>query len=572
MTRSCPRRSPPGPWRRSWSALLLAPLLAGLLVSCADKPTEPINPADTPSAHGDGHHSHGRYSHITWVPRPDIGSFAVEFTYQAAFRRGYSTCYTWTGSSFATTPCTGPNGRAGTGDIILETIAPLGSPLRFGDGQETGRLHFLVTSMNPSPVAAQDWIFVVALDPNTGTPNIIHSYSTNGPFVANNYDCCRISGLRNVGDTYGVQTIVTPGTGNRSPVSNLPPIRNVVRGGVQTWGVPANDADGDPLRWSLTSVAATGLFGAQPALMSIDPGTGVVSWNTDGRDLGLYWSNITIEELNPDGSVKGFVGVDYLINLVETTPGNTPPLFTSPTFCSGSVSTTVNQPLSFTVAASDPDAGDVVTLVGSGIPAGATFSPGPAANPASTQFSWTPPTTGPRLVTFTATDPAGAQTLCPITIQVREPDPDPDTLTVNVRINPATINLATKRDEGLLLVSILSTGDFDAGSVNAAGLTLGDGQGNDLPISTDANGRTLSMMRDVNGDGRPDLVVGFCVCALVDADALGLATTELVLLGSLRDGKRIRGTATVRVIDEAPVPGSTAALVPMRMNDFWKLR
>jgi hypothetical protein len=393
-------------------------LIAGTALAACDRqfvePTE--TRVDGPLFHGDGEHSHGRYSHISWVPRADVGQYAVEFTYQAAFRRGYSTCYTWTGTSFATTGCTGPNGRAGTGDIIRETIAPGGSALRFGDGNATGVLHFLVTSTNASSVTIEDWIFVVALDPNTGAPNIVHEYANAGPFTADNYDCCRISGLRNSGSNYGVQTLVTPGSNVQSAISNLPPIINVPQGGVRTWTVPATSPGGNTLRWSLSNPAST-VGGAQPVGMTIDPNTGVVSWDTDGRTLGYYWSNVTIEELD-GATVVGRVAVDYLIQLVAAGTNN-PPTFTAPPFCAASTTATVNQPVSFTVTAQDPDAGDLVTLVGSGIPAGATFQPPAPANPISASFSWTPTTTGPRLLTFIATDQDGAQALCPVTINVQ---------------------------------------------------------------------------------------------------------------------------------------------------------
>jgi hypothetical protein len=404
--------------------ILLLAVTAGALAGACDRPmVEPNEDRLAPSFHSEdgSNHSHGRYSHITWVPRPDIGTYAVEFTYQAAFRRGYSTCYQWSGAAFTTTACTGPNGRAGTGDIIRETIANGGSALRFGDGGTTGVLHFLVTSTNPSSTTIEDWIFVVALDPATGTPNIVRQYAGPGPYTAENYDCCRIGGLRNSGSNYGVQTLVTPGAGVVSAVSNLPPIVNVPQGGDRTWLVPAASPAGRTLRWSLTSPATT-VGGAQPAGMSIDPNTGLVTWTTDGRALGYYWSNITIEELD-GGTVVGSVAVDYLIHLVAEDLANNPPVFTEPGFCSSSLSATINQLVSFNVGATDPDVGNLITLVGSGIPAGATFLPPAPANPISASFSWTPTTAGPRLITFVATDPAGAQALCAVTINVQQSAP-----------------------------------------------------------------------------------------------------------------------------------------------------
>lgn len=73
------------------------------------------------------------------------------------------------------------------------------------------------------------------------------------------------------------------------------------------------------------------------------------------------------------------------------------------------------QKASFSVRATDADAGDVVTLRVAGLPPGATLAPAlPASgNPVATVFSWTPPAGTPDArytLVFTAEDSQGGQT------------------------------------------------------------------------------------------------------------------------------------------------------------------
>ena len=397
-------------------ALLVVPLMLAV-AACNEQILEVEDEALAPSFdEADGHHSHWRYGHLTWIPRPDIGPRTVEFTYHNAFRRGFS-CRA-AGGSLVFVPCTGPGGGAGIGDIIREDIGV--TPLNFGDGAGTGTLWYVVTSID----VAANWLFAVALDPGTSNPNIIHTYGGAGTtFDANSFRCCRIGGLNNPGSGYGVQTRVTLGTGNRSPVSNIVPIVNVLQGGVQTWFVPAADADADLLSWRLSTIAeATGTaLGAQPAGLSINPGTGLVSWNTTGKALGLYWTQKTIEELNADGSLKGRVAIDYLINVVGFVPGNTPPVFTNVApACGATVPVNAGSAISFTVSASDVDAGNTISLGVVGLPPGATSPIPPPGNPVSSTFNWTPGAgdAGPHVITYSATDNFGAQALCPVTVNV----------------------------------------------------------------------------------------------------------------------------------------------------------
>jgi hypothetical protein len=422
----------------------------------------------------------------------------VQFNYRNAFRRsGYG------GSA--------PDGRPAVGDIILETIGSTG--LSFGDGTaQTGTLRYVVTSIN----VPGDWLFVEALNPGTNNVGVLHTFPGNGPYNVTSFSCCRIGGLQNAGDSYGASTIVTLGTGNSSPVSNMVPIVSVPASGVQTWRLQAADANGDPLRFRLATPAEF-QSGSQPLGLTIDATTGIVSWNTAGRALGLYWTQQAVEELNPDGSVKGKITVDYLINLVNSTT-NRPPAFTAPV-CNSTRSVLVGQPLTIAVSASDPDAGNTVTLLVAGAPPGATFSTTPG-NPASGTLSWTPLTsqTGPRVITFSASDENGGQDICSITVVA----------SFLADVWPGSISVSSTPS---VWVIVLSTPDFNATTIDLATVRLGDGVGSDTPMQRRPDGSFYFQQTDFNRDGRPDRVLFFSVGEMRTNGDLVLGQSELVMNG-----------------------------------------
>jgi len=521
---------------------LLTALLIGA-VACQDQtPVEPSQQTGDQQLRGDAtpmNHSHGRFFHINWIPRPDLSPTTVEFTYQAAFRRNsYTTCRQFSGGTWSNTPCTGPGGVAGPGDIVLETVG--GTNFVFGDGTSTPTLHFLVTSID----IPNNWLFSVAVDPATGTPNLVKEYPGAGPYTASSFTCCRIGGLRNPGSTYGAATIVNLDLGNRSPIATTVPIVNVVRGGVRTWAIPANDPDGDPLRFMLTPIGDWPINGSQPADMSINPTSGVVSWSTDGKPLGLWWSNVTVEELNPDGSRKGLVQVDYLINLVAQAPDNNPPLFTAPAFCGGSVTVAPGNALSFPLQAQDPDAGDVVSLAASGLPPGASFNAGTPGNPVNGSFTWTPTggQQGTYIVTFSATDQDGAQALCSITVVVSVTPPPCTQVTLasvyGTGLAPGTVSLSQPD----VFVEVLNVEGFLPRPAGPEHVRLGAS----WPTGTAS---THLSVADLNNDGDRDIRIRFATSQLVNGGNLSAQTQTVWVWGSDPvTGDLFCGTTNVTVV------------------------
>jgi hypothetical protein len=346
--------------------------------------------------------SHFRYGTLSWSPTATPGQ--VEFRFRAAFRRDS----VW--------------GPVNTGAIILETQGP--SMLNFGDGTNTGTLRFIITAHS----VAENWVIGEALNPGSNTVGVRHTYANPAVnFIAfmsngNSPACCRLTTLLNrANGDYPLQTIVQPGSGNRSPVSSMVPIVIVPPSADATFLVPAADADFDTLRFRMSTSAEAG-GGVHPPNISVEAATGLVHWNNLGLNQSNFWTTqVVIEDLTaPGGTVKSKTPVDFLLK-IQPQIGSLPACSFNP---AGPYTVLVGQPLTFTVTGTDADPADQVTLHSGGMPPGATLTPplpvtGPSSG-VSTTFNWTPtaPQTGAHVVTFSVTDTPGQQSLCSNEIQV----------------------------------------------------------------------------------------------------------------------------------------------------------
>jgi hypothetical protein len=433
--------------------------------------------------------THWRYGHITWTTDPgDPTNRTIRFTVQNAWRRdaystGNSRCIDPTQAPPVAVACTGAGGFPGVGDVIHERQSTNGTRLDPGDGSGligspvtlggSDSLLYLVTSVD----AASNWLFGVAVDPGTypapagcGQGNaastcdtiIEHTYAASGTYEAEVEDCCRISPcsggnahINNPDNGFRTVSQVKVGTGESSPVSNLPPIILCPEDALCTFNVPVSDDEIDPMSFRMATDSeadfddpgqAGGPGLGQPGMTagctdptdgdaSIGSGTGIYRWNTtgcfeaedpaacnDGSLTTLYSSQVMIEEVGDINRVP----LDFLISLVQCPlPNNTKPQFdTQPTpACGSTVSASPNNPVSFTVQSSDVDPLDVVTLNAAGLPAGATMTPNlpQQGNPVSSVFDWTPSLAqkGQHVVTFAAVDSCSTS-LCSITIDVSE--------------------------------------------------------------------------------------------------------------------------------------------------------
>lgn len=113
-------------------------------------------------------------------------------------------------------------------------------------------------------------------------------------------------------------------------------------------------------------------------------------------------------------------------------------------------------------------------------------------------------------------------------------------ITVAVDVRPgSTENPVSLSIQGTLPVAVLSSATFDARTVVVASVRL-----NGTAVATRPDGAYRSSIEDLNGDGRPDLLLQF------DVQALGLTaqTTSVTLLADLVGGQGIQGTDVVRVL------------------------
>lgn len=394
---------------------------------------------DAPVVRADGGHSHFRFGHITWE---QVSGNTVDFTFVFGARaNGYGNGVVDPvfGVTVFNCPTCAPGAFAGVGDVIDETIG--GTFFCFGDGACTGQLQFKVFFVN----AADNWLLARALEPGSATDETLtHGYGSAGPFTAFIDTCCRISGaappnahINNPDGGYRLETIVNLNQTSASPRSLLPAIVDCPQDDVCSFFVTAVDPDGQPLRWRFSASGEASSFSTfiqpgppqAPNAASVDANSGLYSWNTTGATLGpvgfqtLYSTQVTIEDLDGAGNVASKSAIDFFIRLVPGQPPVVPPQ--SPTInpCGLTLTVAEGNLLQFTMTASDPDAGDLVTLGVIDLPAGAAFPIPAPGNPVSSTFSWTPAPgqAGSYMVVFTATDSSGISAPpCVVAIVVEE--------------------------------------------------------------------------------------------------------------------------------------------------------
>lgn len=274
------------------------------------------------------------------------------------------------------------------GSVEVDDVIP--TNISFGDGQ-FGSIDARVIAVNE----IEDWFLARG--------SINHAYQTEGPFTARWSGCCTLGSLKNSpNSSLRNHTIVDLRNGNDfSPVTSLPPIVGVPSGGgVRQWQVHALDRDNTDLSWRLATPTESSI--SQPADLTIDGNTGVVSWDTTGKPEGLWITTVIIAD---DQGAE--LMVTYLINLGgEVTD---PPAWLDPTPEDGTVfSVPVGRERSFTLIAEDPDAEEDVLITDLGLPEGVTCTDvDNPANPARVDCMVAPTAEDSDFVTFNAQDPNG---------------------------------------------------------------------------------------------------------------------------------------------------------------------
>lgn len=350
--------------------------------------------------------SHFRFGNLSWAPTGNPGE--VEYRLTLAIRRDDAFNGLFPG---------GVDQYAETGDIVTNDLGAI--TFAFGDGQMTPTLPMVITAFS----VTENWILGEALDPTTGQRGIRHRYLSEGPFLAGLDECCRLQAteLNNrANGQYRLLSNVRPYTGNHSPICSLLPIMALPEGTAVTFAVPALDPDGDGLRFRLATDFESG-GGAGPPNMSINPVSGVVTWNNQGLDTNGFWTaQVVVEDTTPPGGVKTATPVDFLLKI--NTSGNLAPVCTLS--AGNTITVGAGTPIQFTVSATDADVADQLVLNTSGLPGGATMTPslpvGGTSQGVASQFNWTPTVAdiGSYQILFSAADSAGRQTLCSVNVSV----------------------------------------------------------------------------------------------------------------------------------------------------------
>jgi len=160
---------------------------------------------------------------------------------------------------------------------------------------------------------------------------------------------------------------------NRAPVLAAIGNKSVNEGSALSFSIIATDADGDNLTYPYpTSMPSGAAFAGQ-----------TFTWTP--TQAGTYQVTFTVRD--------PCQATDSETITITVTNVNSPPVLNT----IGSKSVYVNEPLSFTISATDPD-GDTITYLATGLPSGATFT--------SQSFRWTPAPSqaGTCQVTFIASD------------------------------------------------------------------------------------------------------------------------------------------------------------------------
>ncbi|HQY21469.1 MAG TPA: T9SS type A sorting domain-containing protein [Ignavibacteria bacterium] len=373
--------------------------------------------------------SHFRYGHLTYTKNP-ANPLEVTFTLTDAFRR----------SSY---------GAPVVGSIFTESTGA--TSLIFGDATSTPTLRYVVISID----IANDWLLARALQPGDDTKeSITHVYPAGGgPYQAEIFSSARTGvEINNPNQSYRVSTIVDVTNGNNSPISTLPVIVNLVQSPASMFAVPAIDPDaGTTLKYRFATLAEMGGVSQNPPSAggfpaTIDRVTGIVTWNTTGAVLGgLYSCQIIIEDRSSADTniLRTRVAVDFLILINNACPNPNFPTFVAPSPTCGTVfAGAPGTPISFDITASDLDPGNVL-LNSTGLPPGATMTPvlPQQGNPVSSQFNWVA-VAGVYVVSFTATDSCGAQTICTYSFDIVLPV-ELSSFTSTVTANDVTLNWST---------------------------------------------------------------------------------------------------------------------------------
>ncbi len=200
------------------------------------------------------------------------------------------------------------------------------------------------------------------------------------------------------GDSQSKSMTITVNKINEAPELNFVSAKTIDEGKTLSFKLIASDANEDVITYSSSIL---------PSGSSFNKSTGEFSWTPDFTQAGNYL-NIYFQAMDSDGAYSSLITTQITVNDVNRAPN-----FSS----TKDQSTTEEDPLSFDISASDPDA-DIITYSAQNLPDGATFNTD-AQNKAT--FKWTPDlnAAGNYQVTFIASDGKDSSTMV-ISISVQD--------------------------------------------------------------------------------------------------------------------------------------------------------
>ncbi len=489
--------------------------------------------------------THFRANQLTWHQVP--GTNDVEFHISGAWRCTgfFANCLTSPPAANTTIPSPAPSTGLTTG--VLDTGH---------NGLQTPS--FKVVSVD------------VANDVVVGEAHFTYNYpgTQMGPWNVRFGECCRLSGPAHRNNPDGdmrVTSIVDLTQTSASPESSMTPVVDCKVNVKCQFSVPAFDPDGHQLRYRMATAAeaaqTTGFVQPGPPFATnsatIDPSSGLYSWNTAGVQLNpnpggqtYYSTQVIVEEL-VGTTVVTKTAVDFFIR-INNTP-NAQPVFVAPTPADGTIiNTTVGSNVSFDVQATDADTNDTVTPGIVNKPAAATFTP-VAGNPATASFSWTPSSAGSVVMNLTAQDQNGLGAVQrSITINVANPSRNISVNDVTVNENAGTADFTVSLNSAPLGPISVDYATFDVSANQPGDYTKTDGT---LTFAAGESTKTVSV--PINDDNNPE---GDETFELRLSNPVGGVITDGTGIGTITDTDRAISVDNVSVDESAGTATFTVTL------------
>ncbi len=287
----------------------------------------------------------------------------------------------------------------------------------------------------------------------------------------------------------------------------------------------ATDADaGDMLTITQTGMPPDLTFTHAP---SVSPATAAITGTPGFNDAGSFTITWTAND--------GAGGVSTATTALTITDTDRPPVVTTPASVSGSASS----PISFTIAASDPDSEAVPALQVASLPPGATFVPGTGQGQGRFDWAPDPAQTGTFSVTFTASNSGGAgQAATNVTVTSpagpRRPWVSPELR--NIREGWSD-RMLTRTADGRAYVNAFVRGDISTDALQSRGVEVGTRVGRMMTVRCLLD--SLPALFDAP-DVDAVMASGFCQLLLdsstVDAHVAGLRSLSAPFTGKTGAG------------------------------------